>query len=237
MSGENELLSPKKSLSENIWAAIKVGVAAVPSVGGFLSTFLDECLSRSTHRAVVKAMQFVHERVEGLEDRVDAKTVDEDELSDAWKSFMRSSVSTSQDEKLRAAANLLANTLLHPGDPEKLSYTERDHFVRCLDALSIGAIQVLGFAYRMTRARGARKNQIGEYEFQARDLVGNAEGMPPRMVMSLVGELSAWRLLRSSDPGVTLPGDGYAENEPVKLTPTGERFVEYVLKAGESARD
>ena len=51
---------------------------------------------------------------------------------------------THRDEKLRAAANILANLLLKPGDQAKVSYDELDHLIRCVDALSIGAITVLG---------------------------------------------------------------------------------------------
>jgi hypothetical protein len=41
-----------------------------------------------------------------------------------------------REEKLHAAADLMANLLLRPGDPGKVPYEESDHLVRCVDALS-----------------------------------------------------------------------------------------------------
>ena len=42
---------------------------------------------------------------------------------------------THRDEKLRAAANILANLLLKPGDQAKVSYDELDHLIRRVEAL------------------------------------------------------------------------------------------------------
>ncbi len=50
---------------------------------------------------------------------------------------------THRKEKIKAATSLIANVLFKDGDPEKLNFTELDHFSRCLDSLSIGAIDVI----------------------------------------------------------------------------------------------
>src|SRR5262249_49733712 len=106
---------------------------------------------------------------------------------------------THREEKLRAAAGLLANLLLKPGDPGKLSYTELDHFVRCLDALSIGAITVLGAASSIVRASAS--NLGGRERFAFERLRSKLpRQMEPELIMGLVGELSACYLLHLEEP-------------------------------------
>jgi len=186
----------------------------------------------STQKAVWKAIGEVDRRLEALGDRIDQDALDPDEFSDAVKSFMILTQRTSRDEKLRAAANLLTNLMLRDNDPEKLTFTEADHFWRCLDSLSIGSIQLLGLICREPRTRNVRKSPGGEQRFSAGDVVPLMKDLPPHVVLSLVAELGARHLLRTEAAPVSLETNGYRENDPVFLTPSGLRFVETVLQAG-----
>jgi hypothetical protein len=120
----------------------------------------------------------------------------------------------------------LANLLLKPGDPGKLTYTELDHFVRCLDALSIGAVTVLGAAWSIVRAfppsfgGGASAN----FEFE-RLRTKLPPQMEPELVMGLIGELNACYLLHLQEPGIRTPQFG---NYQLELTLLGKRFVAFV---------
>src|SRR5690606_10209780 len=121
--------------------------------------------------------------------------VNKDEFSDLFKSCYLVVVRTTQEEKLRAAASILANLLLKQGDPEKLSYTELDHFVRCLDDLSIGAIAVLGTTKKLVVNGKVSPDSDGHQTVPFERLHGELEEFEPALLLGLVGELNAFNLL------------------------------------------
>src|SRR5713101_7516132 len=129
--------------------AIKAALNAVPVVGGALASLIGDYVPLSTQRSIEKAARLLEERLEKLQDRVDVEAVNKDEFADLFKSTYLAIVRTTNEQKLRAAAAILTNLLLKPGDSDKLPYTELDHFVRCLDLLSVGAIAVLGSVYNL----------------------------------------------------------------------------------------
>ena len=231
---DDKLLAPdNKDAKDHLFAFIKAAFATLPGTGG-LGVLIDEYVHSSTRRALEKAFEFLNQRIDHLADRINATGVNEDELSDMVKTFVRVSVRSSCEEKLQAAANILANVLLRKGDGEKLSFTELEFFARCVESLSVGAIRVLAVAYRISQQQGRHKNQIGEYDFTAQDLVPQVPDMEPRVVMALVGELNAWGLMRITGGSFAgLPANGYWENEPLRMPETGVRFVRYVLEAGQ----
>jgi hypothetical protein len=128
---------------------------------------------------------------------------------------------THREEKLHAAANILANLLLRTGDPAKSSYEELDHLVRCVDALSIGAITVLGAARRLADMPGTQ----GRINFD--QLHPQFSEMEPSLLMSLASELNALNLLHITEPGIKMPDYG---NYALALTPIGKRFVERFIE-------
>jgi len=115
--------------------------------------------------------------------------VDKDEFSEMFKSCYLVAVRTHHEEKLCAAAGLLANLLLKPGGPGKLTYTELDHFVRCLDALSIGARTVQGTAWRIVRAAQTPLEGRGRLRFDV--LRAGLPEMERELVLGLAGERNA----------------------------------------------
>lgn len=116
----------------------------MPVVGGSIASLIGDYVPLSTQRSIEKTTELLKQKLTALEGRIDTEAVNKDEFSDLFKSCYLVVVRTTQEEKLRAASGILANLFLKPGDPEKLSYSELDHFVRCLDGLSIGAIVTLG---------------------------------------------------------------------------------------------
>ena len=128
-------------------------------------------------------------------------------------------VRTHQEEKLRAAAALLANLLLKPGDPAKASYEELDHLVRCLDALSIGAITFLGAVRYLSRQSNNR------VDFS--NISSRFPQMDASLLMSLATELDALNLIHITEPAIQVPEYG---NYGIQLTPIGARFVERFIE-------
>ena len=222
-------------------------------LGGYLGTFLKSCLSvfpvttwlvpvlddavsRSSERAIRQAFEELSIIVEDLGDRIETvqERIDEDALADAFKSFVRHAQQTSRREKLRAAANLMANALLKDGDPDKLAYEAHDHFARCLDDLSVGALYVLTAAVKFVKERAVPGSDVGEHRLLSGDLIPAVDGLAPDLAMSLVSELSARNLLRVSDSPATVTfstrdPDAYRSNVILYLTSIGKRFAKSLL--------
>ena len=142
-----------------------------------------------TQRAIERTVKLLGENLTVLEGRLDMDAVDKDEFSEMFKSCYLVAVRTHHEEKLCAAAGLLANLLLKPGGPGKLTYTELDHFVRCLDALSIGARTVQGTAWRIVRAAQTPLEGRGRLRFDV--LRAGLPEMERELVLGLAGERNA----------------------------------------------
>ena len=214
--------------SDHALIAIKAALNAVPYVGGAVASLIGDYVPLSTQRSIDRTTKLLQERLTKLEGRLDAESVNKDEFSDLFKSCYLVVVRTTQEEKLRAAAAILANLLLKPGDSEKASYTELDHFVRCLDALSVGAIAALGAARGIVQNANVRPDHHGDQSFSFEQLQRQFPQMEPALLMGLVGELNAFNLLRA-EGRPSIPTSQYG-NYPLSLTPLGSRLVQRFLE-------
>jgi len=233
LHGEPKLAT---AVREVALSAIKAGLSAVPMVGGSLASLLGDALQAHTDRAVRRAIELLRERLETLEGRIDLGAIDRDELAELFKSCYLVILRTHHEQKLRAAAALISNILLRSDDPERLRYTELDHFVRCVDGLSIGAFEALGHAHEIA-SRQSKDLEPEPFRLNFEDLRRQMTGDSSDLVMGLVGELSAMNLVHLAG----VPGIRTAEyaNYPIELTPLGVRFVRRLLAwpdQGTSAR-
>lgn len=223
----------KKSVSDHALAIVKAGISVVPICGGPLASLIGDYVPTATQRSIERAMELLGERLASLGDRLDIESVKKDEFSELFKSCYLSIVRTHQEEKLRAATSLIANMLLKNGDPDKLSYRELDHYARCVDSLSIGAIDVLAKTYSMLdrkRSQTGRPNVRWDQLIQERfsvQILSRQTGFSPDLVMGLLSELNALYLVHLLDrPGERTPDFG------VQLTDLGVKFVVHLLQAG-----
>jgi hypothetical protein len=145
-------------------ALIKAAINLVPC-GGAVASLIGDYIPSYRERTTEKAMVFLNEQLTLLEDRIDVEAVNKDEFSELFNSCYMIIIRTHHEEKLRAAAALLANLLLRQGDPGKVPYEELDHLVRCLDALSIGAIAVLGATRQLATSQSASQTMRIRIEF------------------------------------------------------------------------
>jgi hypothetical protein len=212
-----------KSSSDHALATIKALINLVPLVGGAIASLIGDYVPVSTQGAVERTIHFLGDKLTSLEARIDVDLVDKEEFSELFKSCYLVIIRSHREEKLRAAANLLANLLLRPGDPCKASYEELDHFVRCLDALSTGAISVLGAA-RQIAMKASSGGQGQFYFLQLRNLFPEFEAS---FLMSLVSELRGLNLLRVQERPIRTPDYGEVSLE---LTPIGRRFVDQFIE-------
>jgi hypothetical protein len=179
-------------------------VSAIPFVGGSLAALV-EFVPTAKERNTKKAIGFFHEQITALENRIDTDAVDKDEFAELFTSCVEAMARTHRDEKLHAAANILATLLLKQGDHARVSYNELDHLIRCVDALSIGAISVLGAIREVsaTRPLGPQQEAIQFGQLRSR------LQMDVHLLKSLVSELQGFHLVHVQEA----PLRGYAEAE------------------------
>jgi hypothetical protein len=203
----------------------KAVVSAIPVVGGSLASLM-EFIPTATQRNDEKAIAFFCDKITALETRIDVDAVDKDEFVELFKSCALVIARTHREEKLHAAANILTNLLLKAGDPAKVSYDELDHLIRCVDALSTGAISVLGAIRQVsaTRPLGQQQQaiQFGELRIKLQ--------MDASLLRSLVSELEGFHLVRVQEN----PMRGYAEAEydgsHLEISPIGRRLIERFIE-------
>lgn len=204
-------------------AAVKAALSLVPGFGGAIASLIGDYVPLSTQKGVERATELLAEKLNALEGRIDVEAVNKEDFSELFKSYYLVVVRTNREEKLQAAAAVLANLLLKPGDPSKSAYEELDHLIRCIDTLSIGAISVLGAARRISKAGG----QGAQSNFQFEQLHAPFNQFDPALLMSLAGELRALNLLRIQEGSIRLPD--YA-GTLLEITPIGVRLVEKFIE-------
>jgi hypothetical protein len=109
-----------------------------------------------------------------------------------------------------------------------MSYTELDHFARCVENLSSGAIEVLGLVMGLARENQRIDTASESFRVSFGGLNARMSSISPFLLMGLVGELDATNLLhRGNTPTIATTNYG---NYPVELTPLGVRFAHYLLE-------
>jgi hypothetical protein len=187
--------------------------------GSVLIELFGDAVPSAHDRANQIANDLLRERVTALGERIDAEYVKTDEFVDLCKTCMFVVERTQHEEKLRGAANILANAVSRQGSEGKLTYAELDHFARCLESLSLEAIHVL-------REACAAKN-LNDLD-------------PPRIAHKLGIEtdltIGLLRQLESCD-FVLLSFSSARYNDQDSLTvrvrPKAKAFIRYVLDSGE----
>lgn len=213
----------RRKLSDHALIAAEVGLNLVPVVGGALATLVDKYIPEKTEKAAEHTMALLAEKVAALGDRINGEVVNKEEFAELLQSSLQVCVRTSREEKLRAAANILANQLLQPGDAAKSPYEELDHLARCLEVLSIGAIAVLG-AVQQISAKVPMGTQDHIHFDQLRSVFADQE---PSLLMSLVSELRAFNLVRVQEPTIRPPDYG---GTIIEITSIGRRFVQRFIQ-------
>jgi len=212
-----------------VLSVIKAGISAVPYVGGPIASLISDYVPLSSERSIQVAVELLTKRLEKLEGRIDPSSVNRDEFSELFKSCYLVIVRTHQKSKLNAATALIANILLQEGDEEKLSYNELDHFVRALNALSIGAIEVIGYVYEMAVEDKNPNLGTKPYSFNFERLTSKMSNSPPSLVLGLVSELNSLGFLHMPG-GVAVRTKDYG-NYDIEMTLIGYMFVRYLLRA------
>jgi hypothetical protein len=188
---------------------------------------ISDYVPTSTQRRIDESLVILNDRLQLLETRIDPGMVNEEEFSEIFKSSYMTLIRTYKEEKINAAISLIVNALLVPGDPDKLPFSELDHFSRAVDSLSLGALHVLAHAYRIACRDRTPDLSTGSRSITFEQLHREMQDTEPSFLMALVGELNSWNLLHLlGTPSVRTPAYG---NYPIELPPVGVRFVEKIM--------
>jgi hypothetical protein len=216
----------EKKASDHILSLVKAGLNLDPyGVGGMLSSLIGDYLPSSTERSVKELARHLVEEIKRIDSRIDSGEIDQDEFTELFKSAYLVAVRTHRQEKIHGAAHLLANLLLKKGDPEKLSYTELDHFVRAIDALSHGALHVHGVLVRFALSEESRGQAKPFFHMTLGHLGSVVGGEDLSLLSSLLRELASWGFTEVRVPQVN--SDDLTMHTVV-LTDMGKRFAKAV---------
>jgi hypothetical protein len=222
---EDEPDKPGERSRDIVLVLLKSGLNAIP-FGGSLASLL-EFIPTGHQKNIEKAIGLFCQRLTNLEHRIDTAAVDKEEFAELFQTCARTMEHTHRDEKLSAAANILANLLLKPDDPAKSPYEELDHLIRCVDALSIGAITVLG-AIRSITARRPLGPNVDAIQFQ--HLRAALPQIKTPLLRSLVSELESFHLATAQSLAIRGYGEEEYDGSHLRITPIGatliERFIE-----------
>jgi len=217
-----------KEPRDHILAVCKAGISTIPVVGGAIASLIGDYIPTATEKAVKKSIEILSNRIEELGDRIDAECVNKDEFSELFKSCYLIMIRTHQEEKIRGCVELICNILLKRGDTDKLTYTEIDHFVHCLDNLSIGAIEVLGHVVAVARAMNRERVGKENVRISFSDVQNRVPTIEADLLMGLLGELNSFHLVFvNPTPSVRMAN---YQLSTVELPPIGVRFAKYVLQ-------
>jgi hypothetical protein len=199
-------------------AIAKAGLNAVPVVGGPLASLIGDYVPTSRQRSLEKAVNLFCEKVAEIEGRIKPDAINKEEFAELFGKFEELAAKTNREEKLRAAANILANALLPPGDSNKSPFDELDHLMHCVGALSSGAIALLGASIQ---AIGQRRRQ-GDRRFTFPEVKQRLPGTDPDIIFGLASELRSFNLLHITE---VIVGGSSPDNYGYQVTPVGLRFA------------
>lgn len=187
-----------------------------------MASLVGDYIPTATQKSMERALEFLRIRLEELGDRIDIEAVNRDDFAELFKSCYLAIVRSHRDNKLKAATGILANLFLRENDPEKLTYTELDHYARCVETLSSGAVEVIGKVVRIAHSR-ARLTEESRLDWTIESLRINFSELQsefplysPDLLMGLVAELDKADLLyRIGVPSIETANYG---NHPINST-------------------
>jgi hypothetical protein len=221
-------MSEKKiNKKEVAWELCKATFSQLVPGGPYLTGLMDYALNTHTKEAFESLLDQMKKQIDDLKDKVEVESLNKDEFSELFKSCILITARTHQEKKIKAASALLVNFLLKDGEPEKLNYTEVDHFIRCVEKLSMGAIQVLGVAFELASRHEPENIEERLSRMNFGDLHQKMD-LEDHLLMGLLSELNSFNFIHLL--GTPAIGEKNYINYPVQLTPIGARFVKRLLK-------
>src|SRR5690606_31597816 len=122
--------------------------------------------------------------------------------------------------KKRAAANILWNTCLKEGDPDKQPLSELNHFARSLESLSLDALHVLREAVAINKASPIDVTS---------SRIAQKLGISVHLCVALLRQLDSCDFVIVEFGGMRAFG---TDPHTVRVRPLAEKFLTYVIDGG-----
>lgn len=213
-----------KNIDDHALAVVKAAFNTIPLIGSSIASLIDDYVPSAAAKAQEALNVHFIKRMTELQGCVTDK-VDKSQFAELWNSARMMALRTNREEKLLAAAAILANHFLIETDSRKLQYSALDHFIRALDGLSSGAIAVLCIARKVTSMERIEPDKDGNVNFEMQLLSDHCSQIDIPLLYGLVGELNAFALLKLRLN--TWIRAANADTTPLQLTPLGIRFVDH----------
>lgn len=203
----------------------------VPVVGSTLAGLFGANLTRHTRENLERTLRSFGRRIRRLEVQGrELAQVDPDEAAELFKTVMMVAFRTHREERLEAAAKLLASGFLAEGEAEHVPFSELDFFGRALERISGRALQALE---AMARSR-FRDSSVGG--ISAGTSLGHGDAYAACCELEGMGfalSLEDERLRESIVKGQLSKQPGYFARQDhekeFRLSAAGQRFARYVL--------
>jgi len=208
--------------SKHQLAILKAGLNLVPGVGGTIASLIDDYVPSAQEAAQKQFNGLFEAKLSELEGRINVEVVNKDDFAELFTKIEVLTSKSNRELKLRAAANLLANFFLKPGDPAKVPFDELDHFAHCLERLSSGAIAILGASRRLGLSDPSRGSRSFSFPELPKLLGGD-----PDLIMSLVSELGGLNLLHVTEGQIP---EFHRQHISILVTTVGDRFAERFIE-------
>jgi hypothetical protein len=218
-------MTPKDHALAVIKAALNLDPTSPTfGVGGAVSSLISDYVPTSRQRSLEEAVKNFSEKVAEIESRIKPDAINKKDFAELFGQFEALAAKTNREEKLRTAANILANALLPADDQNRSPFDELDHLMHCVDALSTPAITVLGASIQVVAQRGGRS---GNMRFQFAELRQKLPDGDPNVIFGCATELRSLNLLQISE---ALVGGPNPENHGYEVTPVGLRFAQRFIE-------
>ena len=166
-----------------------------------LASLIGDYVLTSSQAAIEQTTGLLSE-LDVLRDRIDIGAANKEDFSELFKSCHLVVVRSNREEKLQAAAAILANILFALVSRPRSSYEELDHLIRLLIRSRLHRGNICPWSYP---ARPGNRCEVRELGFQFDQLRSEFSNFDASFVMSLVVKLTALNLLRTQEGAIKLP--------------------------------
>ncbi len=208
-------------------ATVKAMFSAFGPLGGPIASGIDDAMAELQTRAYDRFFQEISQRIIALEiskERI-AERLRSEDFIETYNRCRWIVLMTNRKTKIEAAAALVAEMMKPDSDDQRLSFNDTDFFVRCVDDLSTGALELLSEA--TAKSVGKRDNMNISFGSVARHVADDD------LKMGLFYELARFNLVQISVPSVLHASNPYG-NYGLRLTLMGKKLVDRILTDSKS---
>ena len=212
---------PQSTPRERLLDGGSLVASAVPHIGGPLSNIISGIAQGRRMNRVISFLSELSERLRLVEIAGDARYLKSDEFEELLEQALHRVAAERHASKRAVYREFLADVVVQP----KCGYDEQLAFIRTLEQIQPDHLRVL---WAMAQPPGDTSSMLTWSPGAA--LRRRLPGMVPESIRDRVAELNDFRLAKMNSLNTMMTPDG-AENLAGSITPSGHRFLKYILEA------